>query len=168
MGKWALPNAEIAYTKDGEDINLKQLTVELAANPKVHVVQWAESSLGCPALQQKPDRYQADPFALQQGVQRWLSLHRASNTEQFINYYKSAMPTMKTLCWPDDLVTAGFRPFYDEQNEVIEHYVMELQQPSKPDPYMVGSQTMPARHRPTDVLVGVGGPKPVGIRKPTP
>jgi hypothetical protein len=48
MGEWKMPHAEIAYTKDGEDINLKQLTVELAANPKVHVVQWVEASLGCP------------------------------------------------------------------------------------------------------------------------
>jgi hypothetical protein len=48
MGKWELPNAEIVYTLDGEDVNFKQFSVELAANPKVHVVQWVEAALGVP------------------------------------------------------------------------------------------------------------------------
>ena len=57
MGRWQLPNAEIVYTNDGEDINFKQLTVELAANPKVHVVQWVEADLGVPQQTMKPDNY---------------------------------------------------------------------------------------------------------------
>jgi len=46
MGNWCRPNAEIAYTCESEEVNIKQLTVELAANPKVHVVLWLEASLG--------------------------------------------------------------------------------------------------------------------------
>ena len=46
MGNWCRPNAEVAYTSEGEEVNIKQLTVELAANPKVHVVLWLEASLG--------------------------------------------------------------------------------------------------------------------------
>ena len=49
MGNWVAPHGEVVYTKDGDDINLKQQTVEMASNPQVHVVQWLESSLACQA-----------------------------------------------------------------------------------------------------------------------
>jgi hypothetical protein len=48
MGNWCRPNADIAYTMEGENINIKQMTVELACNPKVHVVLWLEAALGVP------------------------------------------------------------------------------------------------------------------------
>ena len=60
MGNWCRPNAEIAYTSEAEEVNIKQLTVELAANPKVHVVQWLEASLGVNNQPFTPDEYQAD------------------------------------------------------------------------------------------------------------
>lgn len=53
MGNWAAPHGEVVYTKDGDDINLKQQTVEMAANPQVHVVQWLESSLACQEQSQR-------------------------------------------------------------------------------------------------------------------
>ena len=87
---------------------------------------------------------------------------------------------MRELTWPDDLERCGFRPTYCVGNEVIEHYSMPLQakrtipmppqidnQPAGGSPQ--GARTMPAqKHQPTDILLGVGGPKPVGIRKQTP
>lgn len=63
MGNWVAPHGEVVYTKDGDDINLKQQTVEMACNPQVHVVQWLESSLACQAQTQRQDNYPADQQA---------------------------------------------------------------------------------------------------------
>lgn len=171
MGEWCLPNAEIAFTKDGDDINLKELTVELAANPKVHVVQWVEDKLGVRQKNGKPDSYRADPHKYQAGVQHWLSMHIGTDTKYFCDYYHERLSKMSKLCWPDDLVKAGFQPSYDASNKVIEHYTMDLNPkaapPKRPSSFVPPSQspyqdrTMPPqKHNPTDVLQGIPGPKP--------